>query len=136
LWNEPRGSVIGPNKFLFRRQTVPRVYTKVLCVRSSLSILEGAYRLYDKGRTSLIRNQEVQDNFIQSYDNKQASMPYYLVLKGHAGRRRQTTDEGNQVVADPILFYKKNTTNKGERYQKPHCTHANEGKNKKRQGPI
>jgi len=27
-------------------------------------------------------------------------------------------------------------TNKGEWYQKPHCTHTNEGKNKKRQGPI
>jgi len=32
LWNEPRGSMIGPYKFLFRDDRRPRRYIKVLSV--------------------------------------------------------------------------------------------------------
>jgi len=32
LWNEPRGSMIGPDKFLFRQNTGPRGYIEVLSV--------------------------------------------------------------------------------------------------------
>ncbi len=87
LWFERRGYMIGPNKFLFRQQTVSRVYIKVLCVRSSLSILEGAYRLYDKGRTSLIKGIRRRKTFLHS--NVMTIDKQLRPTAGTEGARRQ-----------------------------------------------